>query len=99
MYAGQIVEHGPVRDVFAQPRHPYTQGLLESLPGRVPRGQPLRQIDGAVPDLAHPPAGCRFAPRCAFARSACLLPPPVVAVGQQEVACVLYGEETTRVSA
>ena len=48
MYAGQIVEQGPVRDVFATPRHPYTQGLLRSLPGRVARGAPLRQIEGAV---------------------------------------------------
>jgi peptide/nickel transport system ATP-binding protein len=98
MYAGQVVEQGPVRDVFASPRHPYTQGLLDSLPGRVPRGAPLRQIEGAVPDLRRPPAGCRFQPRCAYARRECLLPPPVIAVGRQEVACVLY-EEAARVSA
>ncbi|HEY7033521.1 MAG TPA: ABC transporter ATP-binding protein [Thermomicrobiales bacterium] len=99
MYAGQIVEQGPVRDVFASPRHPYTQGLLDSLPGRVARGAPLRQIEGTVPDLRHPPAGCRFQPRCGYARPACLLPPPVVSVGRQDVACVLYGEETARVPA
>jgi oligopeptide/dipeptide ABC transporter ATP-binding protein len=99
MYAGQIVEQGPVRAVFARPRHPYTQGLLASLPGRVPRGTPLLQIEGAVPDLAHPPAGCRFAPRCALARPGCELPPPIVTVGHQEVACVLYGEEVARASA
>jgi oligopeptide/dipeptide ABC transporter ATP-binding protein len=99
MYAGQIVEQGPVRDVFASPRHPYTQGLLDSLPGRVARGTPLRQIEGTVPDLRHPPVGCRFQPRCGFARPQCLLPPPVVAIGRQEVACVLYGEEAVRVSA
>jgi oligopeptide/dipeptide ABC transporter ATP-binding protein len=99
MYAGQIVEQGPVRDVFAAPRHPYTQGLLGSLPGRSARGTPLRQIAGTVPDLRRPPVGCRFQPRCLQARSACLLPPPVVTVGRQEVACVLYGEESARVSA
>lgn len=99
MYAGQIVEQGPVRDVFGSPRHPYTRGLLDSLPGRVARGTPLRQIEGTVPDLRQPPPGCRFQPRCAFAQPRCLLPPPVVVVGRQEVACVLPGEEATRVPA
>lgn len=99
MYAGQIVEQGPVRDIFATPRHPYTQGLLESLPGRVPRGIPLRQIDGTVPNLRHPPSGCRFAPRCVHARAACLSPVAFRHVGRQEVACVLYEEERVRVPA
>ena len=97
MYAGQIVEQGPVGDVFANPRHPYTQGLMASLPGLVPKGSPLRQIEGTVPNLAHPPAGCRFHTRCPHAHQACLLPPPVVTVGRQEVACVLY-EEDARVA-
>ena len=97
MYAGQLVEQGPVRDVFSNPRHPYTQGLLGSLPGRVPKGTPLRQIEGTVPNLAHPPAGCRFHPRCPHAHQTCLQPPPVVTVGRQQVACVLY-EEGTRVA-
>ncbi|MCC6791385.1 MAG: ABC transporter ATP-binding protein, partial [Thermomicrobiales bacterium] len=98
MYAGQIVEQGPVRDIFASPRHPYTQGLLDSLPGRVPRGTPLRQIDGTVPDLRHPPSGCRFAPRCVHARAACLAPVAFRQVGRQDVACVLFDEEPDRVS-
>jgi oligopeptide/dipeptide ABC transporter ATP-binding protein len=99
MYAGTIVEEGPVRDVFAHPRHPYTRGLLDSLPGRAARGTPLRQIEGTVPNLAHLPSGCRFRPRCAHARPICAEPPPVCTVGAQRVACVLYEGETERVSA
>jgi len=99
MYAGKIVEQGPVRDIFNSPRHPYTQGLLASLPGRVPRGEPLRQIDGTVPDLRRPPAGCRFAPRCPHARPICLAPPPMNVVGRQQVACVLYNQDDARVPA
>ncbi len=99
MYAGQIVEQGPVRDIFATPRHPYTRGLLASLPGRVARGDKLSQIEGTVPDLRRPPSGCRFAPRCEFARGECAAPPPIHRVGHQDVACVLYGEEAARVPA
>ena len=99
MYAGKIVEQGPVRDVFATPRHPYTQGLLGSLPGRVRRGQPLVQITGSVPDPRQMPAGCRFHPRCQYATPACLVEPPVRRVGNQDVACVLYDQEVVRASA
>lgn len=99
MYAGQIVEQGPVRDIFANPRHPYTRGLLASLPGSTPRGTALRQIEGTVPSLRRPPAGCRFAPRCPHAMPICQLPTPVNRVGAQEVACVLYNEEAVRVPA
>jgi peptide/nickel transport system ATP-binding protein len=63
MYASRIVEEGPVADVLGMPRHPYTRGLLASLPGLVP-GQRLNAIGGTVPDLAALPAGCAFAPRC-----------------------------------
>ncbi|MCH7345240.1 ABC transporter ATP-binding protein [Pelomonas sp. CA6] len=77
MYAGAIVEQGPVREVFGRPRHPYTRGLLKSLPrlGQATRmrraGQPLHTIDGMVPGLTERPTGCAFAPRCAWARPAC----------------------------
>jgi oligopeptide/dipeptide ABC transporter ATP-binding protein len=64
MYAGRIVETGPARTVLASPQHPYTRGLLASLPGQVP-GRRLEAIPGAVPDLAALPSGCAFAPRCA----------------------------------
>jgi oligopeptide/dipeptide ABC transporter ATP-binding protein len=63
MYAGRIVEQGPVRDIFRQPAHPYTRGLLASIPGGLP-GARLRAIDGTVPNLAALPPGCSFAPRC-----------------------------------
>jgi oligopeptide/dipeptide ABC transporter ATP-binding protein len=65
MYAGRIVEQAPVRELFANPRHPYTVGLLESIPKiEGPRLKRLRAIDGTVPDLAHLPAGCAFYDRC-----------------------------------
>ena len=63
MYAGRIVEQGIVRDVLRSPEHPYTRGLLASLPGAV-RGAALTPIDGTVPSLGHFPAGCTFHPRC-----------------------------------
>jgi peptide/nickel transport system ATP-binding protein len=65
MYAGKVVESGPVRDVFARSRHPYTRGLLESVPQPAPGPhRRLRTIEGMVPDLRHLPPGCRFADRC-----------------------------------
>ena len=70
MYAGRIVETGPARDVLASPGHPYTRGLLASLPGRRP-GTRLETIPGAVPDLATLPPGCAFAPRCPDRFDAC----------------------------
>jgi oligopeptide/dipeptide ABC transporter ATP-binding protein len=64
MYAGRIVESGPVTDVFRSPKHPYTQGLLESMPSRSRRGERLRVIKGSVPNPFNMPPGCNFAPRC-----------------------------------
>jgi oligopeptide/dipeptide ABC transporter ATP-binding protein len=71
MYAGLIVERGPVQAIFNEPLHPYTEGLLSSLPGQQRAGDELRTIDGLVPDLIHPPAGCRFHPRCPIAQEIC----------------------------
>lgn len=77
MYAGRIVERGPAADVIARPRHPYTRGLLDSVPaGHVP-GQPLPQIPGSTPSLINLPAGCPFRTRCAHATEVCATPPPV----------------------
>ena len=72
MYAGRIVETGPVDAVFERPRMPYTRGLMDSIPALATgRGEPLRTIEGAPPDLIDPPAACRFSDRCRYARDIC----------------------------
>jgi len=70
MYAGRIVEEAPVRQLFHDPRHPYTRGLLASIPGG-PRGGRLQAIPGTVPAIGHLPPGCAFAPRCAHRFDPC----------------------------
>jgi oligopeptide/dipeptide ABC transporter ATP-binding protein len=76
MYAGRIVETGPVRDIFRRPQHPYTRGLLASMPGGAP-GRRLRAIEGAVPLLGALPPGCAFNPRCPDRFDRCTsMPPP-----------------------
>ena len=72
MYAGQVVETGPVERVFREPRHPYTLGLLRSVPDVDDLRDVLATIPGAPPDLADPPPGCRFHPRCPFAQHDCV---------------------------
>jgi len=72
MYAGRIVETGPVDDIFERPRMPYAWGLLESLPRLdEERHNRLRTIEGLPPDLINPGAECRFSPRCRYARDVC----------------------------
>jgi oligopeptide/dipeptide ABC transporter ATP-binding protein len=93
MYAAGIVERGPVEAVLGEPRHPYTWGLLGSRPRLDRDVERLRQIPGSQPSLLHPPAGCRFHPRCAYAFAACLAErPPLRAHGAHADACLL-GEE------
>ena len=77
MYAGQIVEQGPVDQIFENPQHPYTWSLLRSIP-RVDalRHERLRSIEGLAPDLLHPPSGCRFHPRCPFRVEKCFTDEP-----------------------
>ena len=70
MYAGRIVEQGPVREIFRNPKHPYTRGLLASIPGGA-AGSRLKAIEGSVPNLAQLPKGCSFAPRCGDRLAAC----------------------------
>jgi oligopeptide/dipeptide ABC transporter ATP-binding protein len=105
MYAGNVVEVGPTRQILLSPRHPYTQGLLRAIPTEsVARGE-LAGIAGSVPSLLDPPPGCRFHPRCPVAQDRCsaALPPMVEvtpSVGQagarsapsssHTVACILY---------
>jgi peptide/nickel transport system ATP-binding protein len=94
MYAGKVIEEAPVGELFKNPRHPYTQGLIRSIP-RIDtaaiRKPKLEAIAGVVPSLLDPPSGCRFAPRCKFVMDICRqAPPPLreVAPGHK-VACVL----------
>ncbi|MCI5074208.1 ABC transporter ATP-binding protein [Oricola sp.] len=77
MYAGRIVEFGTAAEVIGAPAHPYTQGLLDSIPSRTTPGQRLNQIPGMAPSVLHLPPGCAFAPRCRYADEACNAPPPV----------------------
>jgi oligopeptide/dipeptide ABC transporter ATP-binding protein len=79
MYAGRIIERGTARDIYARPRHPYTLGLLRSVPRLdEPRRERLDPIDGQPPDLARLPQGCAFAPRCAFRVDRCLVEVPAL---------------------
>ncbi|MCA1533340.1 ABC transporter ATP-binding protein [Bradyrhizobium sp. NBAIM03] len=81
MYAGKVVEEAPVDDLFGDPRHPYTQGLIRSIP-RIDLDSEhktrLEAIGGSVPILINPPAGCRFAPRCKFAMNVCTEKEPLL---------------------
>ena len=94
MYAGNIVEVADVGELFRNPLHPYTQGLLASIP-RVdaPPGE-QRSIAGSVPNLIFPPSGCRFHPRCprAFEECSATKPPMVEVKPGHLVACLLYGK-------
>ncbi len=93
MYAGKVVEEAPVIELFAQPRHPYTQGLIRSIP-RIDTAAlhklRLETIPGVVPKLIAPPEGCRFAPRCKLATPACTQasPPLREVVPGHKVACI-----------
>lgn len=81
MYAGEIVERAPVDALFAQPQHPYTVGLLGSLPRLDRRASHLASIEGMVPNMSAPPSGCRFAARCPFVSNECVeAPPPAILV-------------------
>ncbi|WP_211246668.1 ABC transporter ATP-binding protein [Cohnella pontilimi] len=94
MYAGQVVEQGDVYTIFENPKHPYTIGLLESMPSHKKRTGKLKTIEGVVPNPLHLPPGCRFAPRCEFATDLCRSEvPAVITVGQEEtVRCWKYTE-------
>jgi oligopeptide transport system ATP-binding protein len=87
MYAGHIAERAPTEELFANPRHPYTLGLLASVPRLDDVGvNELQTIPGAPPDMLNPPKGCPFQPRCPFAIEKCQTFPPDELVGRQHTA-------------
>ncbi|MGH3400896.1 MAG: ABC transporter ATP-binding protein [Streptosporangiaceae bacterium] len=90
MYGGQIVETGPVQDVFSRPQHPYTLGLLRSAPDVEEVRDSLVPIPGSPPSLISPPSGCRFHPRCQFAEDDCqtTMPPLRLLAGGRATACL-----------
>jgi peptide/nickel transport system ATP-binding protein/oligopeptide transport system ATP-binding protein len=97
MYAGRIMEVGPVVELFRNPRHAYTLGLLGSIPSGSATRQPLRSIEGTPPSLAELPQGCAFAPRCAFATDACRQGrPALVAVGPDHQSACVHHERVAR---
>jgi oligopeptide/dipeptide ABC transporter ATP-binding protein len=101
MYLGQVVEHGPVRRVLRQPRHPYTEGLLRSVPvlGQRAEGRRLTPISGVVPDARQVPTGCRFAPRCPYRMDQCTEPPPMIDLGHgHQARCWLLESAQTDLS-
>jgi peptide/nickel transport system ATP-binding protein len=89
MYAGKIVESAPVKQIFADPQHPYTIGLLGSIPRLGEYRERLATIEGTVPSPANQPRGCRFSPRCPFSDARCRdEPPPLRGIeGGHQVAC------------
>ncbi|MEM4528048.1 MAG: ABC transporter ATP-binding protein [Desulfurococcaceae archaeon] len=92
MYAGKVVEEGSVEAIFYNPLHPYTQLLLRAIPNPLKRVEKLESIPGVVPSLINPPPGCRFSPRCPFARDECSSrdPPQVEVESGHITACWLY---------
>ncbi|MBB2165511.1 ABC transporter ATP-binding protein [Gluconacetobacter sp. 1b LMG 1731] len=93
LYSGLVAERGPTGALFAQPGHPYTAALLDSIPPlHGPRPARLPSIPGSPPAPAERPAGCPFAPRCVYVQDSCAVRPPLVACGEQDVACVLPAE-------
>ncbi|MBO0680736.1 ABC transporter ATP-binding protein [Mycolicibacterium sp. S2-37] len=97
MYAGNIVETGPVAEVFANPRHPYTKGLLNSVPVSAVRGEPLKSIGGAPPDLHSIPSGCVYQDRCPLAAEICTTRPALADVGSGRQAACHFSEEVSNV--
>ncbi len=94
MYAGKVAEHAPVGEIFNDPQHPYTKGLLSSIPKLdTEQKSKLFEIEGMVPDLFSMPEGCRFQNRCPYATAQCVQPPsPKQVKDGHEVSCIRHGE-------
>ena len=96
MYAGRVVETGPVTEVFRKPRHPYTKGLLDSVPEHAAPGEPLRSIGGAPPELSAIPSGCVYQDRCPLVRDRCRQSrPPLVEIGLGRKSACFYHSEVS----
>jgi peptide/nickel transport system ATP-binding protein len=97
MYAGRIVEYGPVAEMFDDPQHPYTIGLMGAIPSVGRREGQLATIRGSVPAPERMSKGCRFAPRCPFAQARCIdaVPPDKLVGGTHRVACWVAPVETS----
>ena len=96
MYAGRIVEHGTLENIFENTRHPYTQGLFNSIPNIENRQAELKPIKGLVPDPTNLPSGCAFHPRCTYALEKCskFIPEKIYINDKHHTSCWLY-ENTT----
>ena len=91
LYAGKVVEYGSVKDIFNDPKHPYTQGLLSSIPPLTEDVDELNTIEGTVPAPGQMPAGCRFSPRCPYATERCRVEQPgIYHAGNAQVSCFKY---------
>lgn len=88
MYAGRLVETGPVVEVLSEPRHPYTAGLIASVPSQNRRGEPLRQIRGMTPAITRLPQGCSFRTRCDRATDGCLVMPALMQEAERSFRCI-----------
>jgi peptide/nickel transport system ATP-binding protein len=95
MYAGHMVEYANSTELYKNPKHPYTQGLLQSIPNIELTDQKLSAIPGSPPNMLNPPKGCRFWPRCSYTKKKCSSKePPLIDVGNNHfVRCFLYSEE------
>lgn len=96
MYAGKIIEHGNLVDIFDNHKHPYTEGLFNSLPNIEDKGEPLKPIPGLVPDPSNLPSGCAFHPRCPYAKDICKeqVPEKICMNDTHTVSCLMYSEKT-----
>ena len=94
MYAGKVVESAGVQDIFKDPKHPYTRGLLSSMPSLNSTNKRLNTIEGAVPKPTEFPKGCRFSPRCKFAKKICMnSEPPLCKIGDRSLSCWMETQE------
>jgi oligopeptide transport system ATP-binding protein len=97
MYAGQLVELGPAKEVYANPKHPYTAALLRSIPDIDRRDERLPAITGSPPNLLHPPSGCPFHPRCPYATEICpTAMPPLEEVGPEHMTACYHWDQVER---